>query len=98
MNKLNNNLNNLEWITRQKNQDHAWQLGLCGNYGENCFKAKLTEPQVIEIITKALLNKYSYINLAKEYKVDPTNISYIMRRKSWKHLWKKIDNGEIKLG
>lgn len=97
-NKLNNKLDNLEWATRQQNQTHAWDMGLCGNYGEDCFKAKLTELQTIEIITKALVGKISYVNLAKEYNVDPTNISWIMRRKSWNHLWKKIDNGEVTIG
>lgn len=28
-NKENNNINNLEWVTNQENQIHAWRKGLC---------------------------------------------------------------------
>lgn len=35
-NKLNNNVENLEWVTEQENSDHAWRTGLC----ENIVKAK----------------------------------------------------------
>ena len=28
-NKANNNVSNLEWMTNQENQQHAWEYGLC---------------------------------------------------------------------
>jgi hypothetical protein len=28
-NKLNNHIDNLEWVTQQKTTQHAWDIGLC---------------------------------------------------------------------
>ncbi|MEO5367379.1 MAG: GIY-YIG nuclease family protein [Magnetococcus sp. WYHC-3] len=56
--------------------------------GENSYLSKLTEEKVREIFLKRR-EGYSYKKLAEEYGVDMTNISCIIRRKTWKHV--KID-------
>lgn len=50
--------------------------------GEQHYKAKLTDRAVLKIRN----SNYSCRMLAKKYKVDPTMISLIKRRKNWKHL------------
>lgn len=37
-NKLNNNLDNLEWCTNKENQYHAWKMWLCKSSEKNFFK------------------------------------------------------------
>ncbi|MEI6823905.1 MAG: NUMOD4 motif-containing HNH endonuclease [Bacteroidota bacterium] len=68
-NKLNNNITNLEWVTRQENAQHAVNLGL-GN-------RKLTESDISDI--KKLLN-YGILKqkeISELYNVNYTLISKI---------------------
>lgn len=39
-NPKNNNVNNLEWCTRQQNTEHAWRIGLAKGFGVNHYKSK----------------------------------------------------------
>ena len=81
--KTNNNDWNLEWITNSGNQKHAYKIGLQKRkLGEDHPMVKLTEQQILEIRKSNLAQK----ELAKEYNVDPTNISCIKRRISWTHI------------
>ena len=82
-NKSNNNLDNLEWVTRCENMQHAMKKGLfcpqnrCGEKHPMC---KLSEEAVIEIKDKLKLNKNKrgfQRQLAKEYGVSETTISEI---------------------
>ena len=72
-NKLNNNVDNLEWVTNQENRNHAVINGLhvCGS---KCSYAKLNENDVI------------YIKLAKKFNVSQQTINDIRRGRSWKQL------------
>lgn len=43
-NSSNNDLNNLEWVTKKENTRHAWRIGLCTpNLGSNHGATKLDE-------------------------------------------------------
>lgn len=84
-NKLNNNLDNLEWCTQSENCKHAFRTGLKSSNGEKNSHAKLTEKDVLEI-RKRLKNGESGSALAREYGVQKTAISRIKLRKSWSHL------------
>jgi len=53
--------------------------------GEKMFTAKLRAAQVIEI-RELYAYGFSLRELARIYGVDHTNISAIIRRKSWKHI------------
>ena len=90
-NKLNNALTNLEWCTPKMNTNHAINTGLLDVYNPNKFRigekhnmAKLTEKQVIHILTNH--DKRTYVEIANEYGVSETTISSIIKRKTWKHI------------
>ena len=54
-NKLNNNLDNLEWVNNQENRIHAVKIGLAARLkGESNPASKLLESQVIDIIQDLL--------------------------------------------
>ena len=84
-NKLNNSVNNLEWITYSGNLVHAYRTGLRSADGEANNMSKLTVQQVKEI--RKLYEKRgknnSYV-LAKLYGVKPKTIQNIVKGKSWK--------------
>lgn len=81
-NKLNNHVDNLEWVTNQTNRTHAIEnrLHLCG---EQCSYSKLNESDVIFIRS----NKELSINqLAEKFGVSRGTISDIIHFRTWKHL------------
>jgi DNA-binding transcriptional regulator YiaG len=63
-NKLNNNVQNLEWITMSENTIHAFEQGL--------RKKKLTNDQVREI--RGLFQKYNDPSIARRYNVSRETI------------------------
>lgn len=48
-NKLNNNLENLEWCSRSQNIQHAYDLKLRSAQGENNSRCQTTESEVLHI-------------------------------------------------
>ena len=80
-NKLNNNVDNLEWVTNKENQIHARDIGLTKS-GEQCRNTKLSLEQVIFIREHLELTN---IELANKFGCDPSNISKIKNG----HIWKK---------
>lgn len=86
-NKLNNNLDNLEWCTRQHNVDHASKLGLNKKlFGENHPLARLTENDVMGLRQMA---KSGYINKDAEGRrlgVSGSVIRNAINGKTWKHI------------
>lgn len=80
-NKINNNINNLEWCTNGENGKHAWKHGLnkgvTGLFkGENNRNAK-------KIICKTTGEVFGYIRLAsKIYGIDRSDISKCCNRKA----------------
>jgi hypothetical protein len=58
-NKLNNDIDNLEWVTHQENQQHAWGNGLC-EYTRLVTIKRRSKP-VIDVITG---RKYDSLKLA----------------------------------
>ncbi|MEG0775633.1 HNH endonuclease [Clostridium sp.] len=82
-NKLNNNLGNLEWCSRDANMSHATEHHLVGQ-GETHSRVVLTEKEVLEIINKYKAGGCSYAKLADEYGVHKSTIGSIVRGTSWK--------------
>jgi len=54
--------------------------------GEVCGASKLTEAQVLEIRKKYKEGNYTHNAIATEYNITRANISYIIRRNTWKHI------------
>lgn len=83
-NKKNNKLENLEWCTASENQIHAFKTGLNKpRKGEESHLSKLTEDdvkKVFELREKGLLQK----EIAEIVGCTKSNISCILRKKSWK--------------
>lgn len=80
-NKQNCSVQNLEWTTYSKNNQHAYDNDLKPK-GENFYNSKLTEKQVLEIRTKG---KYStYKKIALQYGVAPATIRDVLLQKTWK--------------
>jgi hypothetical protein len=85
--KINNNIDNLEWSTYKEQINHADDnnLRVMPN-GENWYNAKLTEDKVREIFYLYKSGKYSQRKLAEIYGVSTGAIQGITYKKSWKHL------------
>lgn len=85
--KLNNNVGNLEWTTRSENTKHAVETGLFkAANGVNAHCSKLTEDQVIEIRKLYKETKITQNELGRIYNLNPSSISDIVNRVSWKHI------------
>ncbi len=93
-NKLNNNIENLEWVTHKENMTHAFGTGLVDNLGSKNGMAKLNEVQVIEI--KQLLKKgLSQYKIAAIFNVSRSTILMIKLEKRWGHIQLKEDLNEL---
>ncbi len=81
-NKLNNCVDNLEWVTNQENRNHAVDNDLQVT-GERCSWAKLTEENVKEIrANPGYENEY----WARKFKVSRGTISDVVNYRTWKHV------------
>lgn len=80
-NKLNNNVNNLEWVTNKENRTHALKHGLhiCG---EKCPWAKLAQKDVDYIREHP---EIKVNELAEKYSVSNGTIRAVRNYRSWKN-------------
>ncbi len=89
LNKDNNHVSNLEWVTPSENSLHARKNGRGNSFGrgENCVGAKLTNEQVIEI---RQLYKPNVIGLTKmiaeKMGVSMSTVQRIVNRQRWTHI------------
>lgn len=87
-NKLNNDINNLEWCTSADNIRHAVKTGLISTqYGQYSRMSKLTEEQAIYIFN----SNETISALSKQYGVSNSTINAIRKGVNWKHLKGKPD-------
>ena len=84
--KSNNSYSNIEWCTRSQNMTHAIKMGLAKRFGENCGTSKLTESDVLKIRKTYSSGGVSQSEIARDYKVTPSAIYYIVKNKTWKHI------------
>lgn len=86
-NKLNNNVDNLEWATYAENTQHAYKNGLASAIkGENNYFAKLTNEQVKYIRNNYIFRdkEFGCCALAKKFGVNHSKISDVVHYKSYK--------------
>ena len=89
-NRLNNNLNNLEWATHSENVTHAYNvLGVRAVRGNNHYASKLTVKNVLQI-RKLRFGGYGYKKLSEKFGISYTHIVDICNRRKWSWL-----NGEV---
>lgn len=93
--KLNNNLSNLEWVTRSENLKHAYSFNLITVDGESNPRALLSEEDVLVIYQK-LLEGGRNIDLAREYGVGTSTILSIKSKSSWNYLIAHLPDIPIK--
>jgi DNA-binding CsgD family transcriptional regulator len=79
----NNHVSNLEWVTREENQKHAFALGLNTNKGENNGRALMTSEKAVEIYL-FMLNGASTQEAAIKYGLDNSTVRNIRIKKNWK--------------
>lgn len=83
--KTDNRIENLEYVTKQQNEDHSRHT--LGNYfrGERHGMSKLNEEQVREIraLRKAGLTLWA---IANKYGITAANVDYIAKGQAWKHV------------
>ena len=91
-NKLNNDINNLEWMTRSENIKHSYNTGL-SKINENNVHTNLTNDIVIKVCQ--LLSENNYTN---QQIVDilgsgltVSKVESIKQRKSWVNISKEFD-------
>ena len=80
-NKLNNNADNLEWVTNRENRTHAMKNSL-HLQGEDCPWSKLTK-KAVDFIREH--TEYNSVELAEMFGVSDSHIRDIRRKKSWKN-------------
>lgn len=84
-NKLNNCVENLEWVTKKENQYHATYV-LGKRLGEDCTRSFLTEEKVIEIYNLCKEGEMKYKDIAKLYGIFPQEVTDIALCTYWKGL------------
>lgn len=86
-NKLDNRIENLEWVTNQENRTHALENGL-HPVGEDVTAHKLTEKEVLWIRNNYIPKhpEFGGIGLAEKFNVNSSCISKIINNTRWKHI------------
>lgn len=83
-NKLNNHIDNLEWVSRSENMVHLFQVSKCPTMcGEKNGQSKLTSIEVIEIREKWNTGNFLQKELGNIYGVKRSTINAIVNNYNW---------------
>jgi HNH endonuclease/NUMOD4 motif len=85
-NKLDNRLDNLEYVSGSENMRHAFRTGLQTQVGEDNANAKLTELDVTRIRELYQTRVYSQCTLANMFGIGRPHIGRIVNHKRWAHI------------
>ncbi len=89
-NKLNNAVENLEWVTSKENIDHACRTGLI-KVGEQSTLAKHSEKLIRQICNEFVKNELSIAEITRKYDVSYNLVYDLKRCKTWHHITKDYD-------
>lgn len=84
-NPSNNCVENIEYITGSENCRHAYRDGRNCRKGESHNQAKFTDNAIRDIRDRCRAGERQK-DVAVEYGVDASTISYIARKKRWQHV------------
>lgn len=84
-NKLNNCVENLEWVTHKENMIHKSEV-LGYMLGTDNPTNKLSDEQVLEIYNLCKTTDMRYKDIAEIYNVVPSQVSLIVGGYKWKYL------------
>ena len=85
-NKLDNRVENLEWVTPSENMKHAYKMGLISQKGENHNLAKLCTEDVLEIRRLYKEDGMLLTQISALYDICFQHVSAIVNRKKWKNI------------
>jgi len=80
-NKLDNNKENLQWVTAKENSQHAWDTGLCKQIPRNENKLSKITTEQLETIRALYIphhKTYGLRALAKQFKVAHSTLSRLL--------------------
>ena len=80
--KLNNNINNLEWVTRVENAKHAGANGLMPS-GEKNHMVVLSKSDVNKIIKLRYIHKLEVEDIANLFNVSISHLSQVVNGDTW---------------
>lgn len=89
LNKRNNHISNLEWVTPKENAKHAYDNGVMKNTfkkGEKHKLSKLTQKEVLSIKKLIKAKKLTQKEIGKIFGVCNTTISHIKTKRLWSWL------------
>ena len=84
-NKLNNKIENLEYLTRKQNTIHAMKLGLIRK-GEETTNSKLNNRDVLKIKNLISASNVKASKIAIMFNVSHQCIKDIKKERTWKHI------------
>lgn len=84
-NKLNNMVDNLQWMTVKENTSKAFSEGRMPT-GEQVLGSKLTKVKVLEIKALYNLGDITQALLGEQFGVSRQQISKIVNNKQWRHI------------
>ena len=81
-NRANNNLSNLEWVSREGNQQHAFRTGLNSNKGSKNGKAEMDETTSRQMYLELLKGK-TITEVSREFGYSKSSLAKLKGRVTW---------------
>lgn len=96
-NRLNNNVLNLEWVSKQDNIKHSFIYGRASHKGLRNPNSKLDENDINAIKSLHKTNKFYNTQIAKIFKVSSSTIDNIINNVTWSDNETDRDNQQPRL-